>query len=300
MTLSNFMKGLIFIFLTTFIGVTKADNWYQVEVIVFEYLNPDVDGEVWLQDPGMPNYEDVVKLVGDDKDETVDATEIEAQENIEVELSEIEVPEVLAPENEELLLQEGPVAFLLLPEENLRLEGVYRVLKLSRDYKPLKHITWQQPALETNEARAVHLSLNSEVENLIEELPLELAEIQILDEFDEIEEPGEPIFDGFIRIRSSLFLHVDVDINYFPEMFVQDDELETLEISDEGNIKTELLQLDEDNQQVFVQPTDYVRLKESRKIKLNEMHYFDHPMFGVIVQVSRLEVDMTEKEDVSE
>ena len=29
-----------------------------------------------------------------------------------------------------------------------------------------------------------------------------------------------------------------------------------------------------------------VRITEQRKVKLNEIHYFDHPLFGVIVQVS--------------
>lgn len=39
------------------------------------------------------------------------------------------------------------------------------------------------------------------------------------------------------------------------------------------------------------------RLNEKRRIKLNEKHFFDHPKFGVLVQVSRLE---EESEEVSE
>ena len=31
------------------------------------------------------------------------------------------------------------------------------------------------------------------------------------------------------------------------------------------------------------------RLFEKRRLKLNEKHYFDHPKFGVLIQVSRLE-----------
>ena len=34
-----------------------------------------------------------------------------------------------------------------------------------------------------------------------------------------------------------------------------------------------------------------VRLTESRRIKLNELHFFDHPLFGVILQVSRYETE---------
>jgi len=43
---------------------------------------------------------------------------------------------------------------------------------------------------------------------------------------------------------------------------------------------------------------DYLgyRLNEKRRLKLNEKHFFDHPKFGLLVQVSRLEP----KEEVTE
>jgi hypothetical protein len=34
---------------------------------------------------------------------------------------------------------------------------------------------------------------------------------------------------------------------------------------------------------------DGFRLAEKRRIKLDEKHFFDHPKFGVLMQVSRLE-----------
>ncbi len=43
---------------------------------------------------------------------------------------------------------------------------------------------------------------------------------------------------------------------------------------------------------------DGYRLNEKRRIKLNEKHFFDHPKFGVLIQVSRLEEkDEEELED---
>jgi hypothetical protein len=35
------------------------------------------------------------------------------------------------------------------------------------------------------------------------------------------------------------------------------------------------------------EPTSY-RLREKRRVKLNELHYFDHPHFGALVRVSRV------------
>jgi len=35
----------------------------------------------------------------------------------------------------------------------------------------------------------------------------------------------------------------------------------------------------------------YAQMKETRRIKLNELHYFDHPLFGVLMRVTRLGVE---------
>ena len=38
------------------------------------------------------------------------------------------------------------------------------------------------------------------------------------------------------------------------------------------------------------------RMNEKRRLKLNERHFFDHPKFGLLMQVSRLEEDIDEQE----
>ncbi len=66
-------------------------------------------------------------------------------------------------------------------------------------------------------------------------------------------------------------MHADVDLSYFKDLPAENKILRSTEES-------------------FVGTTDktVIKLKETRKIKLNEIHYFDNPMFGVILQVSRL------------
>jgi hypothetical protein len=58
-----------------------------------------------------------------------------------------------------------------------------------------------------------------------------------------------PRAEGVVRVKVGRLLHVDVDFLYYHE-------------------------------------GSPVRLTETRKLKLREIHYFDHPLFGVIVQVS--------------
>ena len=38
------------------------------------------------------------------------------------------------------------------------------------------------------------------------------------------------------------------------------------------------------------------RMVEKRRLKLNELHYFDHPRFGVLLRVSRLEAEAAEEQ----
>ena len=61
--------------------------------------------------------------------------------------------------------------------------------------------------------------------------------------------PTIAILQGLVGIRVSQLLYVDVDF-------------------------------------VFGSVNGLVRMKESRKIKLNELNYFDHPLFGVLLMVS--------------
>lgn len=69
------------------------------------------------------------------------------------------------------------------------------------------------------------------------------------------EQPGltstsaQPYVEGIVRLRVARLLHIDTDF-------------------------------------VFYSKLPPVRLTESRNVKLKEIHYFDHPLFGVLVQVT--------------
>ena len=72
-------------------------------------------------------------------------------------------------------------------------------------------------------------------------------------------------------LKNRCYLHVDLNLYYYRDLFVDDAAIkEDTEFSEK---KSEKL---------------IIGLKESRKIKLNEIHYFDNPLYGVILQVSRL------------
>ena len=253
---------IIIAFISTFFILPVQAAWYQVEVIVFENLESNSDGELWYENPGLPDRSNSIALItdlADDKEDLIDAPVVE-QENQVIQQNKAEL-----------------IPYLQLAEDKLRLDGIQRVLKLSREYRPLMHVSWQQPGLTTANVRAVHIQKFEEPELVNSDQIRDQAENNsgfLSDEPENDIQIMDLIFDGTIRLRSSRFLHVDVDIAFFPEFLLEQNET-----------------LNEDNSLFVRQQADYVRLQESRKIKLNEIHYFDHPVFGIIIRVSRLNLN---------
>lgn len=255
---------------------SQAHAWYQVEIIVFDYLSPDTGGEYWDSEPGLvPLSNTVIPVPAISTDLETD-TEPETESEDETEIGSETIEDTVLIEPSVLKL----VPYMLLPESRHRLDGIFRNLRLSGNYRPLYHTSWQQPAVDGNLARAVHLQAEDS-SNLFElTIPPTLFTRPLPIEFYE---PIKLVFDGTVRIRSSTFLHVDVDMVLFREPPYLTAELETNDADSmvDSDVINEL-------------PPSYVRLRETRRIRLNELHYFDHPMFGVILQVSRLEPEEEE------
>ena len=237
------LPAALFYFVLAGFSAPALADWYQVEVILFKYIKPDADNEWWYENPGLPGRGQTIELIRDTAEPVAGAT--------------------VDPVDEADLMP-----YLALSEDRYRLAGVNRVLELSREYRPLLHVAWQQPGLGSRNIRAIHLDNTQFDEKLDEQTEPEPGEV-----WDEPEyTPPVKIYDGIFRLRKSRYLHVDVDFAYFPESM----ELPILD-SPEGSTGND-------------RPSaGYVRLTESRRIKTKELHYFDHPLFGLIVQVNRIE-----------
>ena len=219
------IKYYIVVLLVFFSQGVFAESWYQVEVIVFDRLYPNLDGEQWQNE------------------------EFKIRDNM-VELQ---------PDTSQAF------AYKILNASRNRLGGVYRVLKSSSEYRPLYHVSWQQEATDRREARYVH------IQKLDGDAVMPVANTTEEPEFLEQFNMPKRIVDGSIRIRSAFYLHTDIDLSYFKQLPPENKVIRSSEESFQGGFDKTV-----------------VNLKETRKIKLNEIHYFDHPMFGVILQVSRL------------
>ena len=146
--------------------------------------------------------------------------------------------------------------FRLLSPGMYKLGGVYNELKASRNYRPILHMAWEQPQLTQSVARYVRVRKTEGIS----------GEGETFDPLVKV--------DGVVRIRSAQFLHADVDLFYFlnalTESFIQS----SAETDETNMIRA-----------------DFAELKETRRMKLNELHYFDHPVFGVLLRVSRFNTE---------
>ena len=219
-------------------------DWYQVEVILFDYIKPDADNEWWYENPGLPGRDQTIQLIMDTADPVAG--------------------EAVDPVDEADLMP-----YLALSKDRYRLAGVNRVLELSREYRPLLHVAWQQPGLDSRNTRAIHLDNTQFDEKPAGQTEPEPGEGWVRPEYT----PPVKVYDGILRLWKSRYLHVDVDFAYFPDSMEQPARSSGLGTVDNG-----------------LPSADYVRLTQSSRIRPEELHYFDHPLFGLVVQVSRIEI----------
>ena len=230
----------------------SAQQWYHVEMIVFEHISGGLDNEDWYSDPGLPALINTVKPVY-----TVPA-----------------VPAAPAPaQNPEIPVAKTLVPYEILHASDYKLRDVYQTLRQLGDYRPQYHVAWLQPGQDGNRARSLHLQEDDR--NSLYEItipPLLKTEPPPL----EFHEPVKLLLDGTVRIRSGSLLYVDLDIVLFrPSM----NNMTPLILPGQAALSDVVIE----------EPAQYMRLTESRRLRLDELQYFDHPRLGVILEVTRYE-----------
>jgi hypothetical protein len=142
----------------------------------------------------------------------------------------------------------------LRPDE-LKLGVEYRKLRALSAYRPLVHVGWVQPGLP--EADAV---------------PLDLGTLGILN-------PR-----GTVRVHLIRYLHITLDLTYHAEVAATP----VTTARDGGsaaNAGSDSRPSAGDGLDEIVLAPQY-RLQATRNVRSGELHYFDHPAFGVLVRVT--------------
>lgn len=146
-------------------------------------------------------------------------------------------------------------AFKQLPPSRYNLGNVSKMLALSSKYHPVYQVAWQQPGLTKTEAKAVH------IKNVKAKI------------------------NGSVNLKGGHLLYLDLDISYFLDLHTGT--AASLMQENLSIVSAKEIEIGED----IIMRDSYARMKKTRRIKLNELHYFDHPLFGVIMRVTRLEIE---------
>lgn len=154
----------------------------------------------------------------------------------------------------------GSGGFRLLGSGSLRLREVASLLARSSRYRPVLHLAWRQPGFTRSEAREVYIS--SALPNPFRERGTRPA----MNGADGTASgllglagtrSDRAVLEGTLRLHRARYLHLEADmLHYRPRASAAE-----------------------------ATAASVFRLRESRRMRSGELHYFDHPLFGLLVVV---------------
>lgn len=243
---------------------------YRVEMIVFAY-DETVNGssEMWLPDELPPQAvlaelpAEIPAIVEEPTDPEVLEQQRLAAEALELE----EINELL--QDDDLLslelaievVEDKEATRILFPME-YTLDSTWSRLQRLDAYIPLLHAGWVQTVQEEAVTQAIPL-----------------------DAFTSL--PGG--LDGSVSLYMSRYLHLVMDLELDADWQLHADASESLEqdaVVVEYSDNRTGVNLETLAPKELAQPRIHYRIVEDRKVKRNELHYFDHPKFGVIARIT--------------
>ena len=241
------------------------DRLYQVELIIFENKAVTSSTEILPSDPGKVDVTNAIELTAPSSEKTrPDLTQPPP------------LPAGLAGTD----TMPAYRTFELLPDDELKLSDSVDRLEASADYQPLIHIGWRQPVPEQDNAKPVLIDSRKLLLNTAsigDTGAAEPAKTQQTDNppdslYDQgpdeiITRINENFVSGKLTLIRGRYLHLSLDLIYqrqsnAPQLF------SFFGFSNGTNT------------------TEQFRLTESRRMKRGEIHYFDHPKFGVIAMIT--------------
>lgn len=258
-----------------------ADDWFQVEVIAFEYVHPNADElEFWDRPAGEPDWKNGINLMDEatarsrykkQQEEAAaaapppDAAHTHAEQPANTAApGMVPVEQLLTghtdPHPGSTASNNPTLAYVALPSSQYTLGDFVNKLNKRGSYKILTHTAWRQPAFGGNNSEAVHIFGG-----------------KLLDR--EGPEGARYEFEGLIALRSNRYLHLDVDAMLRENegkdqggKFNSPADLGLLENSSNSDHRTHIYQA--------------YRMLQSQRVRSNKVYYFDHPMMGLIIKTS--------------
>lgn len=234
-------------------------RWYDVEVILFAQSNQDYrNSETWPIDYTPPDMENARELLPQEKAQRDPAR---------------------------------PTAFRLLDLDELKLDADAKRIDAAQDLQLMGHFGWRQPGLPQQGALAVRI--DQALFERIKSMNMAAAEQAV--EMEQGEMAMQPQIEGTLRLILSRYLHIETDLLFkepLDEQPMNSDaqQANVLLFSEPAtptatgqNAQPDLFALAEEN--AAQAPYRVYFMHQSRRMRSSEMHYLDHPVFGMAIKV---------------
>jgi hypothetical protein len=273
---------LSLLLLPALLHAEQENRWYQVEIIVFSQNNPEYhESELWPVDYSLPDLTQSRELASP------------------------------APTDASQPVPALPQPFSLVAADRLQLGETAQRIRNASDVELVLHLGWLQPGLSEEQAVAVHI---------YEGMPQTTGSAVN----STLPAPGEPAstaatlpkLDGTLRLILSRYLHLAGDLvwreplpagmtGFAAEQMPMSEGGELANAQPEttaanGNavaMNGETGEMSAGNEAMPADTADIdllkyrvFRLQQSRRMRSSEIHYLDHPLFGVIAQVTPYEL----------
>ena len=245
--------------------------WFEVEVIIFtRAFNQANQDEDWPEFPGTPDWPNARPLQPD----LIPSVQPDAPE-LNIEGIEKETVEEEIKEETDL-----PVPYALIPEEEYRLtKEAQRLRRTGGRLNPVVHLAWRQPVIEREQAELLYV--RAPAPTLTPSTDTSMTA--------EPSSTEPPKLEGTLRLSVSRYLHVDIDLLRREPAIPTYPYLETRPTNEFA---------------IFGSQYNSYRMQDHRRMRSGELHYIDHPLMGVLIQITPYElpkpIDKEEEEEESQ
>lgn len=266
-SLKKHLSRFVFLALISLSSLSSAEDIYRIDLIIFQYL-PKLDVEEKFETPEISFSENIIKISQLQYPEFIQPESLDIGLEYKELFQDISISSFINNENlstekkiDVVEMSEKQIFFQEDLGKEFALEDINESIRRSKNYRLITSKSWFQPIISKESGDSI--LINSEVVE------------------------GVKIF-GEIKPYKKRFLHLDANLFYSEETFQE--ELNLLEIDvkeylEEGTLKEKKINITSAEGPFFKIKYE---IKQSRKLRSKELHYIDHPKFGVIFQISPL------------
>ena len=247
------MKTLISVLFFALINSSFAENdmrYYDVEIVIIENLS--------AQQKNSENWPLQVNLVKNEKT---------------VELGQPVLSDWL-PEGVDL-----KASYKKLNSSHYNLNDYVEKISESKTQRVIFHTAWRQPGLDKNTALPIYFkhevaappvmeNENSSENNNNEQVEAEQTEVKTT----------PSTLEGVLRVTLARYLHLEAELTFqdkLPEIIATDNPFSVLDTQSERD---------------KIQKQGVIHLKQKRnRIRSKELHYIDHPVLGILINITPYE-----------